>query len=358
MWSFVVADTDGAALGELTAGFQRSFRARLDAADEASVSLSARHPEAELLGDGEAYSRDLLVYRGADRLLRGRVDAPSDSMQAESHTVTLAARGYRDLLARRHLEASQSWVAVEQEQIGWDMIAAVQALTGGDLGITRGADQATGVTRSRSFEVGGQVARKVDELAAADGGFEWDIDPDLVYRVWHPQRGQDTSVVLQYAGSGGNVRSLDRAPDPGGLATVVIATAQGALVPEVAVSADVATVGRWSHVEGVADADSATTLEEAAAGLLADREALHGTYTAVLQQGVWEGPDHLWLGDTCRLVIQSGYRFEERLLRVQQIDVAVDESDRETVTVVLDRPSAELDRLLRRQAERVTDLER
>lgn len=358
MWSFVLADTDGAELGELTSSFQRSFRARLGGADEAQVTLSARHPEAELLGDGEPYSRDLIVYRGADMVLRGRVDAPSDTMGAESHTVTVDARGYRDLLARRHLEASQSWVDVEQEQIGWDVIAAAQALPGGDLGITRGVDQATGVTRSRSFEVGGQAARKIDELAAAADGFEWDIDPDLVYRVWHPQRGQTTSVVLQYAESGGNVRSLDRAPDPGGLATVVMVTAQGALVPETAVSADVAALGRWSHVEGVADADSATTLEEAAAGLLADREVLHGTYTAVLQQGVWGGPDHLWLGDTCRLVIQSGYRFEERVLRVHGIDVAVDGSGREIVTVVLDRPRAELDRLLRRQAERVTDLER
>ena len=356
MWSFVLAETDGTELGEITSARSRQLTRRLDRADEATVSLSGRSDVGEMVGEG--LDQDLVVYRDGERVFRGRIDAPHDSMR-DDHEVTLRARSYRDLLALRHLEASASWTTVEQEAIAWSLIDTAQGLSGGDLGVTRGADQATGVTRSRQYEVGAQVQAKIDDLAKADDGFDWDIDSDLVFRVWYPARGDTRQRVLHYAAHGGNVRRLSRTPDLARFATVVIATASGALSPEIAVSSDVATRGRWSHVEGVSDADSATTLQEAAAGLLGDRETLRAAWTAELSRAhPWGGPDDFDVGDSLRLVVQSGRFDTERVLRVQTIGVSIDASDVETTTVDLDRPSPDLARALRRHDDRLSDLER
>ena len=353
-WSFVLADTDGAAVAEVTDARGRSFTRSLAGADSASVSLSGRSDVGRLVGEG--FDQDLLVYRDGVLLFRGRIGAPQDSMDADSHEVSIEAVGYRELLSMRHLEADVSFTSVEQEQIGWDLIDAVQTLSGGDLGITR-EGTATGVARSRAFEVGAEVEATIDGVAEADGGFDWDVTPELVYTVWYPGRGSTLDRVLHYSESGGNVRSLRRQPDVGRYATVVVATTNDEEIDaQSAVASDVAAQGRWTHVEGVSDADSTSTLQEVADGLLADRESLRAAWTAELVS--WGGPEDFDVGDVVRLVVQSGRFDTERLLRVQEIGVAIDDSDVETVTVDVDRPRPDLARALRRTSRRVTDLER
>lgn len=356
-YSFVLAQPDGTEIGEITTARSRSVTLERGKADRAKVTLNARSPMGREVGEGR--DRDLIVYRDGTRLFRGRIGAPNDSMGAKEHTVTVDAVGYRDLLRDRHLEASKSYSAVEQEAIAWDLIDTVQQQSGGDLGITRGSDQTTGVTRSREFAIAAQVAGKIDEIAQAADGFDWDVDAGLVFRVWHPSRGTSQSRVLHYGEAGGNVASVDRSPDLGRFATVVIATNRGALTPEIAVSADVATRGRWSHVEGVSDADSATTLQEQADGLLADREVLKASWTVTLsRRHPWLGRRDFDVGDTVQLVVQSG-RFDlEQAVRVERIRLDVDSSDVETATVDLDRPADDLAEALRRESERVTELER
>lgn len=356
-YSFVLAQTDGTALGEITSARSRSVTLERGKANRASVTLNARTAMGREVGEGR--DRDLIVYRDGTKLFRGRIGAPDDSMGSQEHTVTVEAVGYRDLLRDRHLEASKSYTDVEQEAIAWDLIDTVQQQSGGDLSITRGSDQTTGVTRSRAFAAAAQVAGKIDEVAQADDGFDWDVDADLIFRVWHPSRGVSRTRVLHYGEGGGNVASVKRSPDLGRFATVVIATNRGALTPEIAVSADVATRGRWSHVEGVSDADSASTLQEQADGLLADREELKASWTVVLsRRHPWQGRADFDVGDTLTLVVQSG-RFDlEQTVRVERIRLDVDSSDVETATVDLDRPSDDLAEALRRESERVTELER
>lgn len=356
-WQFVLAEVDGTELGAITDARSRSVTWRLDDADEASVTLSARSDLGRMVGEG--YDQDLVVYRDGEKVFRGRVAAPQDEMGAAEHTVTVTAHAYRALLEQRHLETSESFTDTEQEAIAWTLIDAAQALPGGDLGVTRGSDQTTGVTRDRQFEVGAEIAAKIDGLASADDGFDWSIDPDLVFRVWYPARGETKARVLHYAERGGNVREASRRPDVSRFATVVIATHRDALSPEIAVSADVASTGRWSHVEGVSDADSATTLQEAAEGLLADRESLRSAWQVTLDaEHPWGGPDDFHVGDGLRLVVQSGRFDTERVLRVMEVRADVDASDVETVRVSLDRPQPDLSRALRRHDRRLTDLER
>ena len=354
-WSFVLAEVDGTPVAEVVDARGRSFTRSLAGADSASVSLSGRSDVGRLVGEG--FDQDLLVYRDGALVFRGRIDAPQDSMDADSHEISIDAVGYRDLLGLRHLEADVTFTNVEQEEIGWSLIDTAQGLAGGDLGISRGSDQATGVTRSRSFEVGAEVEATIDGVAEADDGFDWDVDPQLVYRVWHPGRGSTLDRVLHYSESGGNVQTLSRRPDVGRYATVIIATNRD-VAAQSAVASDVAAVGRWSHVEGVSDADSTSTLQEVADGLLADRESLRAAWTAQLEPQQWGGPDDFDVGDVVRLVVQSGRFDTQRELRVQGLQVSIDDSDVETVTVDLDRPRPDLAKALRRTSRRVTDLER
>ena len=52
-----------------------------------------------------------------------------------------------------------------------------------------------------------------------------------------------------------------------------------------------------------------------------------------MAKGAWGGPDHVWLGDLVTVVIKHGRLFEQATAHVVQIDVDVDTSNEETVTV-------------------------
>jgi hypothetical protein len=59
------------------------------------------------------------------------------------------------------------------------------------------------------------------------------------------------------------------------------------------------------------------------------------TYTVPLQPGAWQGPGHIWAGDTVRMRISSGRLQVDSDLRVQQIDIVIDSSENENVTLTI-----------------------
>jgi hypothetical protein len=58
-------------------------------------------------------------------------------------------------------------------------------------------------------------------------------------------------------------------------------------------------------------------------------------YTVRLKRGGWQGPDHIWLGDTVRLIIPSGRLDVDTTARVHEVAIDIDEDGGETVTLTL-----------------------
>lgn len=365
-WNFVVHDlaTDRE-LAELTAARDRRLTVRLADAHDASLTVSGRHEQSRHVGPG--LTRDLIVYRDAVKLARLRILRPHDTGDSAAHTVQVSARSYRDLLIRRTVQTALSYAATEQEAIGWNLVAHTQAQTGGDLGVTRGTGQTTGITRDRDYPPGADIRRALDDLAMADDGFDWDIDPDLIWTVWHPERGEARDFTLHYdLEAGGNCTGFDRQPDPTSFGNVVIATHPGALAPEIREAADLATApeGRWEITQAFGDSADSTELGEQADGLLTAVKRVRHTTTMTLAPGAWSGPGDLWLGDTCKCVIVSPPRYDpadgtavDEQLRVVEMEFSRMDS-METVKVTLDRATPDPVREDREIRQRLAALER
>lgn len=106
--------------------------------------------------------------------------------------------------ALRHREMSDDFYRfaananAEQRAIAWALIAYTQGQPGGGLGITRGSTAGSGTLRTvdACAEERRVIADMIEDIAAADDGFDFEVGPDKVWRTWIPQRGTDRSATV------------------------------------------------------------------------------------------------------------------------------------------------------------------
>jgi len=219
-WNFALLEQgDGAApsvITDLTSARSRKLTVSLANTSECSFSIDGRHADSL---DIQELATDVLVSRNGTDLFRGRIGPTSDSISADKHDLDVKAIGYKSVLDRRIIfpDSTLTFTGVDQEQIGWQLIADTQARS--DLGITRGVGQSTGVLRDRTYEAGKTVGSAIDDLSQVIGGFEWDIEPDLSYKVYYPQRGStDPTFLLEF---GGALTSMKRSVNPADYSNVI-----------------------------------------------------------------------------------------------------------------------------------------
>lgn len=350
-WAFVVADTDGTELGDLY-GTTRSLTVKLDAACEASVTIDGDSSPAL---DVAELATDLFAWRNGTRLFRGRIGRTSDQLGRDDYQLQVDAGCYRAVLGRRIIMSDLDFTAEDQFDAAWAIVAHIQSQSGGNYGITRGSTATSGTNRTLTIPAGKNAAEALDELAKLDGGFDWWIDPNMVFHVGH--RGQVKDFVLDY---GGTVSEVDRSIDPSRFANAIRATGDDSLTPETPVAGSFDPTGRFDLQQGFTDIGSQSALSSAASGLLAETNAIPASYTVTLELGKWNGPDDLWVGDTCGLSVKRGRLDIDVVARVHEIKVDVGDSGEETVTVTVDGPSidTEFDERERRILRRLTRLER
>lgn len=341
---------------ELTQARGRKLTARLRGFSEASFVIDGRHEEAAELDE---LVTDLKVRRNGKILYRGRLGATSDYVSAGGHQVDVATADYRALLRRRILYDADTleWLATDKATIAWELVQQVQAHTGGGLGITDGTS-ALGVVVDRTYEAGASIGEAIQELAEEGDGFDWDIDPaTMALKVW-ARRGRTAGVVLDL---GGLVSTVRRNVDPSSYANAIRVNGDAALL-DIATreAADLASrpEGRWDGQYGDTTIRDATTLAERADWRIGDAQVLQPAYTVTLRPGKWAGPDHIWLGDTCRLVVRSGRLNVNTTLRVFEVSVELDDDGGETVSLTLGAPMPDVRRTLAAQSLRLDQLER
>lgn len=394
-WSFAIGPP-GSISRELNSATERKVTFSLSDAHEASVTIDGWDPAASEIVE---LSTDLYVFRrrsvGAPRelLYRGRIGKTSDSISADGHQVTVPSTSYKGVLKRRLLMTGftsassaytvgdssgtgrgQRWNQVDQMRIAWELVDGIQRLANGNLGITNGVGQSSGKLRDRTFQMGDSIGDQLDSLSDVIDGFDWDITPTytngssgLQLDRWFPGRGFARNEVLMFVPSGSNLLSVQRQVDSSDFANAIRAkgrapesTGSGNPVEPAPVEryATPGPEGRWDKLFDE-DSTTAAGLAERADWRVTDASLIRPSYTVELKPGVWRGPDHFWLGDTVKLVVQSGRLNVQTDVRVQTIDIAIDDNGDEQVSVTLGYPKkdfrskmSEIDRRLARLERR------
>lgn len=352
-WSFV-ADNAGTHQAMARAA-DRRLTVRLSAPSEASFTLAGTDEQA---GAVTELVTDVLVLRDGVKLYRGRVGATSDALDASTHRVEVPTGDYRALLQRRNLYDDDQVVwSDDQSDIAWGLVQQTQARTGGALGITRGVGVVTGVVRDRTYEAGKPIGEAIQQLSEAPDGFDWDINADKELDIFYPTRDNGHAVVLDY---GGAIKAVKRNVDPSAYANALRMNGADTLLPEVREAVDLASrpEGRWDGQYGVTTITEQGTLADRADWQLAVAQQVVPAYSVTFKGGRWGGRDHVWVGDTCRLVVQHGRLAVNTLLRVVELAITVPANGWEEVTATLGIPLATVGSMVAGQAARLDQLER
>ena len=196
------------------------------------------------------------------------------------------------------------------------------------------------------------------------GGFDWDIQPDspssLRFDAWYPQRGSDRGVVLLL---GGLAATVSRELNTSDYANAIRYTGAETTTPgewEAGNLGDDGAFpqGRWDKTYGDDGLTTQAALDERAEWQLAESQVVTPVYTVRLKRGGWDGPDHIWVGDTVRLIIPSGRLNVDTLQRVHEVQIDIDEVGGETVTLSLGGPKPDFRRWPPLIEQRLTNLER
>lgn len=365
-WTFAVGAWTGLPDNALPQASGRRVTWKLLGASDVTFTLDSELPEASQIHE---LISDLWIFWKTRPLFRGRIGSTSDTGDGATFTTTFNAADYRELLRRRELYEGDSFYYSNQDQalLGWNVISQTQARPGGNLSIVRGAGQATGVITSATYQAGKSIGEAVDQLSLVDNGFDYDfgvvLDANrrpttgLTFDVYYPQRGVERRVVLDHPGA---VASFTRGAVASDYANALRVTGDTALAAVRVEASDIATrpEGRWDAQFGDTSIMQSSTLAARAKAELALRQFTHASWTVTLEPEVWQGPDHIWLGDPVTLVVQRGRLNVVETLRVQEFTVALDDSSVPTISLTLGAPPPRAKWNLRRLDRRIQALER
>lgn len=358
-WSWAMGPWSGLPTLALANATKRSMKLRLTGTSSVTWDLEGSTPEAAAM---QELITDVWCIRNGFTLCRARLGGSTHTADGTTYSISYTAGDYRALLQRRQLWDSDTltYTTAEQSAIAWGLLSSTQGQPGGGLNLTNNAT-ATGTARTITYPAGQAVGQAIEQLSIMDGGFNWDIVPTTgqvgqAFTVW-PSRGVAAEVVVDYPG---RIAKLTRTVDPGSYANAVRETGNTGLAAVRQEAADIATraEGRWDVGLGDTSLLDAASVASRATYDLASRQQITPTYTVTLQPGSWGGPPDIWLGDSVLLAVNAGPVQTAVNLRVYEIDIDLDESDVETVTLTLSGLDP-FKRARARQLEfRLTQLER
>jgi len=303
---------------------------------------------------------DIVVYRDDYKLFRGRIGYAQDSIGPNRHTVSLSAVDYRGILDRRIFWVDRAYTSTDQSNIAWDFIQYTQGLTGGNLGITRGVGQSTGINRDRDYEAGKNIGEALKQLSEVINGFEYEISPNLEFNLYYPERGQSTDFILEL---GGTVDSATRTVSPQDFANAVRGHGDETdgvtpVAERFAANLSTAPEGRYDANVWFPDVTRQNTTNDKTDFELQKRSQFLPSYSMTVKPGRWHSPDDLWLGDTALVVIRSGRLNVVGNYRVQEAKISLDSSDDEEIHFTAGAPTPTFDKTIRTFKTTLSELER
>jgi hypothetical protein len=356
-----------------------------------SFVLDGSSPSAPLIHELQT---DVVAWRWDEKsardvpMFRGIVTQSQDTLSEQADSVQFTCHDYLAMLSRRLLRSQISFTQMDQDTLattlvnfaravpGWDAAASSLPLLPVNVGPDGAARDPSGVLRDRSYEASQEIGEAIDNLANVENAntdsshnFYYDVLPQASgldsFRIFYPYQGMlRPDLLLEY---GSSVRALSRSVNSGNYANFVQAVGsvppdspQGTppLVSEAAnEDANGQVVGLWMTGENAPDVSVQTTLDEKAAGDLAQAGVLLPTYSIELRWGwyTWGNPR---MGDVVKLVIQAGRL--DVVADVEVVAITYDYSDDGEENVLLDvgRPDTTFGDLLTAQRRDVNALAR
>lgn len=382
-WQVLAGPPGSAPEATLTRARNRKATFRLVEQSEFGFVLPGRHEATGYVND---LATDVHLLRDGEVLYTGRVGGSDDDISDDLHDVNVATVDYRGLLGRRY------WPS-QYDHVG-DSGALARLLVDGapDLGIDTSGVADTGTPVAHRVESASSVRSNLDSIARQGrpaGGFDWDVSPGWESRdllLWTPTRGESRGVVLDYTYTGrprsSIVAKASRQIDPAQYANAVrvvggtrvekhtdtftytdddgqqvTETTEYELhfptTPEYRELAGEHPEGLWEAV--IVDRELVWQDEVAARAdaELAALSVVEPSYKFTLRQGAWDGPEHVWLGDTVRALIRSGRINDDVNLRVTEIELELGDSGEEHVAITVGPPRPTLLRQIREVQRRL-----
>lgn len=178
-----------------------SFDIDLNAYEDLCSSIGT-HPTA-ILGP---YQTDVKIKRNNTYLFGTHVGDVQTALGESGDVISVKAFGYLNLLVDRYVSPDLIF-QTDSVDIAWTLIDLTQSQPNGDLGITRGPQQATTVPRDRAYEPRQNVKDGIVNLTKlVDGNFDVGFDENRVFSTY-TALGSDRSRTLEFVYPG-NVVSL------------------------------------------------------------------------------------------------------------------------------------------------------
>lgn len=346
-WDLVSGPATGGYGDPIVAAYNREFTFRRNEPTVAGFDVKGRSFEADSL---EELITDVHGLRDGVPIFRNRVGATQDTLDETDHTVKIGTLDYSAILQRRIFQNGDTvtFTAQDTGTMAWNVLSGTQGNLSGNLNIARGGAGVTSSIMTVTYELGSTIYDGIKNLAEQTSGFDWEIVPvdsnllnfniypDKLDELGNPtgeRRGSNKGVVLEY---GGAVKSLTRDVDPSTYANAGrFKGGDDTLTAVDYVAAGTEPEGLWDVSEGYSDITNQNLLNARAAYRIQQYRLLQPTYTLVLKEGFWLGPSHIWLGDSVQVVVMSGRLAVNTTASVEMINVKLDDSGRETVTLTL-----------------------
>lgn len=262
--------------------------------------------------------------------------------------ISVMAVTYKKLLNRRLVHPAEG-LAFDNMDIGlilWGLWQHTQALPGGNLGVTLGAEHLTGLIRSRSYKQGENLGQQAEE--EYEEGIWWDIDPNLVFTARQILTGPWLATPLHL---GANVREMQRASS-NDFANAVFGDADESTTVGVwAEAPDIATDprGRWEVAEGWPTVKLQETLNDRTAAFLKASRTPAAHWNLTMEPARWVADSRIMPGTFAVLVIPRtlaypvGEPTPSIVVMVTQVSINFDEDGALSVSAqVMERPDIPL----------------
>ena len=219
--------------------------------------------------------------------------------------------------------------------MAWEIIADTQALTMGDLGVTRGLVVGPGAPSGvLGVKAGTYVTEVLTDLSELEDGFDWNIGPDRVYNQYYPRLQVPSSVVFEF---GGVVKSYAITYDGKYTGNSVVTRGKNDAMSTTAINSTSRSM--YGLQEYVGNNTALTTMDQLDsynAELLNLRQWPRKHVTIVLAQGsVSPFDDDFEFGHVIRTVINDGYNQIDQPMRCQGYQLSIGPQGDETLVVYM-----------------------
>lgn len=145
--------------------------------------------------------RELYIYDEDENLIYGGFidEVQTNSGADDGGSISITSKGFFSLLDKRVTSALLAYTSQDAGDIAWALIAYSQALSYGNLGITRGVHPAT-VNRDRTFRYV-KLSEAIEGLSNKNilNGFDFEITNSKVFNIFYPEKGSLRSgLLLEY----------------------------------------------------------------------------------------------------------------------------------------------------------------